>query len=58
MHVLLQELDLVDPVLGELLGDPVGLVAELFEQLLVLAEAARDQLRRRDLAAVREGDAS
>ena len=58
VHVLLQELDLGDPVLGELLGDPVGLVAQLFEQLLVLAEAAGDQLGRRDLAAVRERDAS
>ena len=60
VEVLLEQLDLGDAVREPAPpDDPLGLVAQLVEQLLVLAEAARDQLRRRDRrAAVVERDAS
>ncbi len=46
------------PFRGQLADDAVGLGSQLVEQLLVVADAARDQLGRRDLAAaaVRERD--
>ncbi len=55
MEVFLEELDLDDPVLGELPGDAPGLVAQLANHLVVLDETPRDQLRRRDLSAVGQG---
>ena len=53
VDVLLEELDLHNVSGCELTNDPVGLVTKLVEQLVRLGEAARDELGRRDLAAVR-----
>src|SRR5207302_8189529 len=53
VEVLLDELDLVDPLVEQLLEDTGGLLAQLLEQCLgTLAEPARDQLRLRDHAVV------
>ena len=56
MDVLLQELQLGDVLAQTLRERPLGLVARLLEQRVGLGEAARDDLGRRDLAAVLRPD--